>query len=161
MPAGMEEKNMRKFKVGDHVRVIVRAHPCYGRDGVVIFDDKTKLPYRVFFEDTGITAWFTGGALELIAESESKHSPGDKFVIEIESVITAGGGTLYKIKGFNALVFDDFGIGRLERYDKPAVNVSKLDKAKERLTKASNEAEIALNEIINAIAKEDSNELPY
>ena len=51
---------MGKFKVGDRVRVIVREHSCYGRDGIITLNDKSKIPYRVFFEDTGITAWFTG-----------------------------------------------------------------------------------------------------
>ncbi len=39
----------------------------------------------------------------------SKYKPGDKFVIEIDEQV----GNLYKIKGFNTLVFDDFGLDRL------------------------------------------------
>lgn len=41
---------------------------------------------------------------------------GDKFVIEIGEIIPdKNGKLLYKIKGFNALVFDDVGIDKLER----------------------------------------------
>ena len=39
----------------------------------------------------------------------SKYEKGDKFIIEIEGQI----GNLYKIKGFNALVFDNNGLDRL------------------------------------------------
>jgi len=39
---------------------------------------------------------------------------GDKFVIEIgEIILSKDGKLLYKIKGFNTLVFDDVGISRL------------------------------------------------
>ena len=41
----------------------------------------------------------------------SKYEKGDKFIIEIEGQI----GNLYKIKGFNALVFDNNGLDRLGR----------------------------------------------
>ena len=41
---------------------------------------------------------------------------GDKFVIEVgEIILSKDGKLLYKIKGFNALVFDDVGISRLTR----------------------------------------------
>lgn len=40
---------------------------------------------------------------------------GDKFVIEIDSVMTNKKGTLYGIKGFKSLVFDDYGLEQLER----------------------------------------------
>ena len=43
------------------------------------------------------------------------YKTGDKFVIEIDSVMTNKNGTLYGIKGFKALVFDDFGLEQLER----------------------------------------------
>ena len=39
---------------------------------------------------------------------------GDKFIIEIDDVFqNSSGDTLYRIKGFNSLVFDDVGIGKL------------------------------------------------
>lgn len=40
---------------------------------------------------------------------------GDKFVIEIDSVMTNKKGNLYGIKGFKALVFDDYGLEQLEQ----------------------------------------------
>lgn len=40
---------------------------------------------------------------------------GDKFIIEIDRVYTSDGRTLYGIRGYNALVFDDAGLMRLDR----------------------------------------------
>ena len=37
---------------------------------------------------------------------------GDKYIIEISDKLADG---LYKIKGFNTLVFDEYGLGRLEK----------------------------------------------
>lgn len=45
----------------------------------------------------------------------NKYNIGDKFIIEIESCLKCKDGDLYKIKGFNALVFDNHGLKRLER----------------------------------------------
>lgn len=39
----------------------------------------------------------------------SKYKKGDKFIIELGEQV----GDLWRIKGFNALVFDDFGLDRL------------------------------------------------
>lgn len=41
---------------------------------------------------------------------------GDKFIIEIDSHMTNKNGDLYGIKGFNSLIFDEYGLGKLERY---------------------------------------------
>lgn len=43
------------------------------------------------------------------------YKVGDKFVIEIDSVMTNKKGNLYGIKGFKSLVFDDYGLEQLER----------------------------------------------
>ena len=43
------------------------------------------------------------------------YKPGDKFVIEIDSVMTSKKGTLYGIKGFKSLVFDEYGLSQLEK----------------------------------------------
>lgn len=43
------------------------------------------------------------------------YKTGDKFVIEIDSVMTNKNGNLYGIKGFKTLVFDDYGLEQLER----------------------------------------------
>ena len=40
---------------------------------------------------------------------------GDKFVIEIDSVMTNKNGTLYGIKGFKSMVFTDCELEQLER----------------------------------------------
>lgn len=40
---------------------------------------------------------------------------GDKFAIEIDSVMTSKNETLYGIKGFKSLVFDEYGLEQLER----------------------------------------------
>lgn len=49
--------------------------------------------------------------------------PGDKFIIEIENVYKSVPGSdpvaLYKVKGFNTLVFDSSGLQKLERYQEP------------------------------------------
>lgn len=44
----------------------------------------------------------------------SKYKLGDKFVIEIGTIL--GGGGKYLIKGFNTLCFDDNGLDRIDRY---------------------------------------------
>lgn len=43
---------------------------------------------------------------------------GDKFIIEIDSVMTNKNGTLYGIKEFKSLVFDDYGLEQLEKLEK-------------------------------------------
>lgn len=48
----------------------------------------------------------------------NKYKVGDKFIIEIESCLKCKDGDLYKIKGFNALVFDNSGLKRLEKVDR-------------------------------------------
>lgn len=60
----------------------------------------------------------------------SKYKVGDKFEIEIAQVIEsveAGGNTLYRIKGFNALVFDDHGLNKLRKLEPEEVDWSKVE----------------------------------
>ena len=45
------------------------------------------------------------------------YKTGDKFIIEIDSVMTNKNGTLYGIKGFTSLVFDECDLGRFARLD--------------------------------------------
>lgn len=49
----------------------------------------------------------------------SKYNKGDKFVIEIDEVFNNGSfgekGMLYKVKGFNTLVFDEYGLDKLTK----------------------------------------------
>ena len=45
---------------------------------------------------------------------------GDKFVIEIDSVFVGRHAEkLYRVKGFNSLVFDDYGLEKLTAYKEP------------------------------------------
>ena len=41
---------------------------------------------------------------------------GDRFIIEIGDILSGEDGKLYKVKGFNSLVFDDNGIKKLSEY---------------------------------------------
>ena len=42
---------------------------------------------------------------------------GDEYLIRIDSVMTNKKGTLYGIEGFKSLVFDDYGLGQLQKVD--------------------------------------------
>lgn len=54
----------------------------------------------------------------------SKYKKGDKFVIEIDKELgTNENGSIYKIKGFNALVFDDFGLDKLEKIERKSDDI--------------------------------------
>lgn len=102
-----------KFKVGDRVHVVDDKDIYYGQTGVVIRVTDKEPMYRIQLDDVG-KGWEYEKDLEMV--STPKHSPGDRFVIEVESVLTGDDGKpLYKIKGFNALVFDDNGLDRLRR----------------------------------------------
>lgn len=50
-------------------------------------------------------------------ESEVKDMAniGDKYIIEIDSVMTNKKGKLYGIKGFRTLTFDEYGLGQLRK----------------------------------------------
>ena len=60
-----------------------------------------------------------------------KYNVGDKFVIEIGEVYNSGlpfenddePCTLYRIKGFNSLVFDENGLDKLKKLEKAEVGV--------------------------------------
>lgn len=45
------------------------------------------------------------------------YKTGDKFIIEIDSVMTNKKGKLYGVKGFNSLVFDENGLDRMASYN--------------------------------------------
>ena len=48
----------------------------------------------------------------------SKYKVGDKFIIEIEhGIVSSPYGAKYFVKGFNTLVFDEYGLNRLEQYN--------------------------------------------
>ena len=51
----------------------------------------------------------------------SKYKVGDKFIIEIKhGIVDPLYGARYFIKGFNTIVFDDFGLDQLKRFDADA-----------------------------------------
>lgn len=102
-----------KFNVNDKVKIIDQSDPFCGRTGIVtVYDGSERLPYKVDFE----YGYSWEGEEDLELAPIPKYSPGDRFMIEVESVLTGEDGKpLYKIKGFNALVFDDNGLDRLER----------------------------------------------
>ena len=51
-------------------------------------------------------------------------SVGDKFIIEIDKVFEQDGENLYRIKGFKSLVFDEYGLKMLRRFqDEYRVNI--------------------------------------
>lgn len=60
----------------------------------------------------------------------SKYNEGDKFVIEIEekynSQTTPFSEELYKIKGFNSLVFDDNGLNKIQKIN-PQLEIEDID----------------------------------
>lgn len=102
-----------KFKVGDRVHVVDDKDIYYGQTGVVIRVTDNEPMYRIQLDD-GRKGWEYEADLEAV--TIPKYRSGDRFVIEVESVLTGDDGKpLYKIKGFNALVFDDNGLDRLER----------------------------------------------
>lgn len=47
----------------------------------------------------------------------SKYKVGDKFIVEIDNVMSGRRGGVYGVKGLKTLVFDDCGLGKLERYN--------------------------------------------
>lgn len=49
---------------------------------------------------------------------------GDKFVVEIAQIFENDGKTLYRVKGFNTLVFDETGLLKLARLHE--VNIEKV-----------------------------------
>ncbi len=46
----------------------------------------------------------------------SKYHLGDKFIVEVKEVLESNNGTLYR-SNFSTLVFDDYGLDKLQKYD--------------------------------------------
>lgn len=61
------------------------------------------------------------------------YSVGDKFIIEIGDVFDGNGQKLYRIKGFNSLVFDSAGLNRLHRPENYLGTIRALNDKIERL----------------------------
>lgn len=61
-----------------------------------------------------------------------KHTVGDKFIIEIEEIVTPSDGKpLAKIKGFNTLVFDESGLSRLKPHNVTKERLELIDELKQ------------------------------
>ena len=54
----------------------------------------------------------------------NKYKVGDKFIVEIKEVMDSDNGTLYR-SNFSTLVFDDYGLDKLQKYDKYAENLER------------------------------------
>lgn len=82
----------------------------------------------------------------------SKYTVHDKFIIEIEECIKGYGNdptepdifnlpVLHRIKGFNTLVFDEYGLDKLEKYEEEKYRPSELEIFKQEAFEAGmNEA---------------------
>ena len=66
----------------------------------------------------------------------SKYAIGDKFIVEIDDVMLGSTAennptTLYRIKGFNSLVFDRYGLDKLQKYDEVKERLELIDELKQ------------------------------
>ena len=55
---------------------------------------------------------------------------GERYIIEISDVIATNNGNIAKIKGFNALVFDEFGLEKLESLSNGYIEYGKAEAEK-------------------------------
>ena len=53
-----------------------------------------------------------------------KYKVGDEFIVKIKEVMDSDNGTLYR-SNFNTLVFDEYGLDKLQKYDKYAENLER------------------------------------
>lgn len=82
---------------------------------------------------------------------------GDKYVIEIEEVIRRNGAPqIARIKGFNALVFDKYGLEKLEPYDWEKAYLKGYEDGKNAVI---NESEKITSEDINSAYTRGLNDL--
>ena len=57
------------------------------------------------------------------------YKVGDKFIIEIKEVLSSEKGTLYR-SNFSTLVFDDYGLDHLQKYDEVGHKLELIDELK-------------------------------
>lgn len=77
----------------------------------------------------------------------SKYHKGDKFIVEIKEVIESDNGRLYR-SDFKTLTFDDNGLDKLQKYNKPTISEDTLEM--ERM-KALNEGRNEVWELVNKL----------
>ncbi len=68
----------------------------------------------------------------------SKYKVGDKFIVEIGDVFSNDADdfiieeeTLYKVEGFKSLVFDSYGLDKLQKYDEVKEKLELIDELKQ------------------------------
>ena len=62
----------------------------------------------------------------------NEYEVGDKFIVEIDKVLADKGlpwddNELFRIKGFKSLVFDEFGLDKLEKYEQEPISKDEVD----------------------------------
>lgn len=77
----------------------------------------------------------------------SKYHKGDKFIVDIKEVIESDNGRLYR-SDFKTLTFDDNGLDKLQKYNKPTISEDTLEM--ERM-KALNEGRNEVWELANKL----------
>lgn len=95
----------------------------------------------------------------------SKYEVNDKFIIEIAEVCTTDrrksteeGHTLYRVKGFNSLVFDDNGLDKLKKCEQPTISEDTLEM--ERM-KALNDGRNEVWELVRRLYNTSLNEIKH
>ena len=73
---------------------------------------------------------------------------GDKYLVEIAEVIEGENKIIYRAKGFDTLVFDEYGLGKLEKYE------SASDLLKKEITTKMAEAFSGLTNALKKIAED-------
>lgn len=60
----------------------------------------------------------------------SKYHLGDKFIVEVKEALESNNGTLYR-SNFSTLVFDDYGLDKLQKYDEIGHRLELIDELKQ------------------------------
>jgi hypothetical protein len=60
----------------------------------------------------------------------SKYHLGDKFIVDVKEVLESNNGTLYR-SNFSTLVFDDYGLDKLQKYDEIGHKLELIDELKQ------------------------------
>lgn len=58
-----------------------------------------------------------------------KYKVGDEFIVKIKEVMDSDNGTLYR-SNFNTLVFDEYGLDKLQKYDEVKERLELIDELK-------------------------------
>lgn len=81
----------------------------------------------------------------------SEYNVGDKFIVEIDSIYNDELKELYKVKGFNSLVFDDNGLDKLEKYDEVNERLELIEELKqEEYNRGLNDVWVLVNRMLSS-----------